>query len=65
MCRLTPVVRRHITLTFASKTDLILEILGRPLPRGERGWGRGNAIRQEWCGPQRSEDTVMSNGVVS
>jgi len=32
------------------------------LPRGERGWGRGNAIRKKWCGPQRSEDTVLSNG---
>jgi len=33
------------------------------LPRGERGWGRGNAIRQESCGVQRSEDTVISNGI--
>jgi hypothetical protein len=33
------------------------------LPRGERGWGRGNAIRKQWCGPQRSEDTVLSNGI--
>ncbi|KJZ20878.1 hypothetical protein TW80_09140 [Loktanella sp. S4079] len=27
------------------------------LPRGERGWGRGNAIRQGWCGPQAQPRT--------
>jgi len=33
------------------------------LQRGERGWGRGNAIRQRWCGSQRSENTALANGV--
>jgi len=27
------------------------------LPRGERGRGRGNAIRQGWCGPQAQPRT--------